>query len=104
VRVDTFGYPQRSFIGAVNPLDSREAFDVGKFAVGASDTGSHSIAITVNAGKTELKLIPLASVAAKTRHMPAEFFDPASSQVTTAGMAYFGRLLPPRPDVGASFV
>src|SRR5216110_2640128 len=86
VRVDTFGYPQRAFIGAVNPLDSREAFDVGKQAIIASWAGSHSIAITVAPGKTELKLVPLASEAAKTRLMPAEFFDASASQVTPAGM------------------
>jgi 6-phosphofructokinase 1 len=104
VRVDTFGYPQRAFIGAVNPLDSREAFDVGRYAVEASETGSHSIAITVASGKTELKLVPLSAVAAKTRLMPAEFFDSKGSQVTAAGMAYFARLLPPRPDVAVPFV
>jgi ATP-dependent phosphofructokinase / diphosphate-dependent phosphofructokinase len=104
VRVDTFGYPQRAFIGAANPLDSHEAFEVGKFAVGASETGSHSVAIQVADGKTALKLIPLADVAAKTRLMPPEFFDPQSSQVTAAGMGYFARLLPPRPDVAVPFV
>ena len=104
VRVDTFGYPQRAFIGSVNPLDSQEAFEVGKQAIAASWTGSHSVAITVTAGKTEMKLVPLAKVAAKTRLMPAEFFDAKASQVTPAGMAYFARLLPPRPDVAAPFV
>jgi ATP-dependent phosphofructokinase / diphosphate-dependent phosphofructokinase len=104
VRVDTFGYPQRAFIGSVNPLDSQEAFEVGKQAIAASWTGSHSVAITVTPGKTEMKLVPLAKVAAKTRLMPAEFFDAKASQVTPAGMAYFARLLPPRPDVAAPFV
>jgi 6-phosphofructokinase 1 len=104
VRVDTFGYLQRAFIGVINPLDRQEAFDVGKFAVTASETGSASIAITVLAGKTLLKLVPLANVAAKTRLMPPEFFDPKGAQVTATGMAYLARLLPPRPDVVAPFV
>jgi hypothetical protein len=36
--------------------------------------------------------------------MPAEFFDPSANQITPAGMAYFARLLPARPDVAAPFV
>jgi hypothetical protein len=36
--------------------------------------------------------------------MPNEFYDPQMAQVTAAGMAYFGRLLPSRPDVAAPFV
>ncbi len=104
VRVDTFGYPQRSFIGAISPLDQREAFEVGRIAVMAAETGSASIAISVAGGRTELKQIPLASVAAKTRHMPSEFYDPTTAQVTEAGLAYFRRLLPPRPEVGVPFV
>jgi 6-phosphofructokinase len=104
VRVDTFGYPQRSFIGAINPLDQREAFEVGRIAIMAAETGSASIAIAVGGGRTELKQVPLASVAAKTRHMPAEFYDGKTAQVTAAGLAYFRRLLPPRPDTLAPFV
>ena len=104
VRVDTFGYPQRSFIGAINPLDQREAFEVGRIAVIAAETGSASIAIAVGGGRTELKQVPLASVAAKTRHMPGEFYDAKTAQVTAAGLAYFRRLLPPRPNIIAPFV
>ena len=55
-------------------------------------------------GELYAEEVPLASVAAKTRLMPAEYFDPKASQVTAAGMAYFARLLPPRPDVAAPFV
>jgi hypothetical protein len=48
--------------------------------------------------------VPLSNVAARTRLMPAEYFDPKAARVTPAGMAYFARLLPPRPDVAAPFV
>jgi 6-phosphofructokinase 1 len=104
VRVDTLGYVQRSFIGSTNPLDRQEAFDTGKFAVASAEGGSASVAITVAGGRTELKLVPLAKVAAKTRLMPPEFIDRDGAQVTPAGMAYFARLLPPRPEVAAPFV
>jgi 6-phosphofructokinase 1 len=77
VRADTFGYLQRCWPD-VSPVDAKEARASAKFAVKMAARGdtSGSVAIVREKGKAYkagLKPIELADVAAKTRHMPAEF-------------------------------
>lgn len=103
-RVDTFGYLPRGFIGSISDVDRQEAFEAGKFAVAASETGSGSVALQLDAGKTRPRLIDLKAVAGKTRLMPGEFLDASRSNVTHACRSYLQRLLPPRPDSFAPFV
>jgi ATP-dependent phosphofructokinase / diphosphate-dependent phosphofructokinase len=103
-RVDTFGYLPRGFIGAVSERDRQEAFDVGAFAVEASERGNGSVALQFAEGVTRLATVDLAAVAGKTRHMPADYFDPTASHVTAAGSAYLRRLLPPPPPITTRFV
>ncbi len=98
-RIDTFGYLPRGFIGAISERDRQEAFDVGVFAVEASEKGSGSVALQSADGHTRLARIDLTAVAGKTRLMPADYFDPAASQVTASGLAYFRGLLPPPPVI-----
>jgi len=96
-RVDTFGYLPRGFSGTISSVDSQEAFDVGSFAVAASENGSGSVVVQLADSRTRLAMVDLAAVANKTRLMPAAFIDTASSQITKEGMSYLGRLLPERP-------
>jgi 6-phosphofructokinase len=103
-RVDTFGYLPRTNITAISPVDQHEAFDAGAFAVEVAETGSRSVALKYEDGKIVLRDVPLDAVAAKTRHMPESFLDSTGKQLSDEGMAYFGRLLPPRPDAYAPFV
>lgn len=97
-RVDTFGYLPRSHAGLVNATDQREAFEAGAFAVEAAEAGSYSVALQFDGTATRPVRVPLDAVAGKTRHMPADFLDADRDQVSSAGMAYLARLLPPRPD------
>jgi 6-phosphofructokinase 1 len=93
-RVDTFGYLPRGNIGAISPVDAKEAFDAGAFAVEAAARGGGSVALQEEGGKTVIRLVPLAAVAGKTRHMPAGFLDPAENRLSPEGHAYLDRLLP----------
>lgn len=77
VRVDTFGYLQRSFPGCVSEVDAREAREVGvqaaKFALSADVDGS----VVIKRGpeyNISYELVDLVEVAAKTKKMPEEFF------------------------------
>ena len=79
VRADTLGYPQRCYPDA-SPVDQDEARKSGRFAAelakqGARD-GSVAIQRTSDAPyASEMVRVELTDVAAKTRHMPAEFLD-----------------------------
>ena len=99
VRVDTFGYLPRGFVGAISERDRAEAFDVGAFAITACEQKSGSVALQFADGETRLSLVDLAAVAGKTRLLPAEFLDPAVNHITDSCLAYLGRLLPPGPDI-----
>lgn len=100
VRIDTFGYLPRGFIGIINETDASEAFAAGAFAAEAAEKGSGSVALHHDGQMTTMKLVPLASVAGKTRTMPEAFLDPSANRLSDAGRAYFHRLLPERPEVG----
>ncbi|RCS23848.1 diphosphate--fructose-6-phosphate 1-phosphotransferase [Phyllobacterium salinisoli] len=103
-RVDTFGYLPRGNIGMINPTDAREAFEAGVFAVEAAARGGGSVALQYENGATVPRLVPLADVAGKTRHMPDDFLLPDANQVSSQGMAYMERLLPRRFDPAKPFV
>ena len=103
-RVDTFGYLPRGFAGMISDVDRREAFAIGRFAVKAADRESGSVAMQYADGATSLKLVPLAAVAGKTKHMPRDFVTPERNDITAACRAYLARLVPPRPEAWTPFV
>ena len=103
-RVDTFGYLPRGNIGMVSPVDAREAFEAGVFAVEAAERGGGSVALQEEGGKTVLRLVPLSAVAGRTRHMPAGFLDPHENRLSDEAHAWLARLLPRRFDPARPFV
>ena len=103
-RVDTFGYLPRGNIGMISPVDAREAYEAGVFAVEAAARGGGSVALQEEDGKTMTRLVPLAAVAGKTRHMPADFLMPDENRLSASGHAYLDRLLPRRFVPGKPFV
>jgi 6-phosphofructokinase len=98
VRGDTFGYLQRSFLGCVSKVDQREAREVGEkavqYAAGGAQTGSVGIA-RVGDYAVDYPLIPLETVAGKTRVMEDVFINAGANDVTDAFLAYV------RPLIGA---
>lgn len=109
-RADTLGYPQRCYPDA-SPIDQSEARLVGRFAARTACEGgsSGSIAIQRTAGPgapkpdqpyaVEFKRVELKDVAAKTRHMPAEFIA-GTSGVTPAFCDWLRPLVGEMPKVG----
>jgi 6-phosphofructokinase len=96
VRGDTFGYLQRSFIGCVSDVDQREAREVGEKAVQYAMWGERdgSVAIRRNGDySVEYALVPLESVAGKTRVMEDEFISASGTGVTDAFRQYLRPLL-----------
>jgi 6-phosphofructokinase len=94
VRGDTFGYLQRSFAGCVSDVDQREAREVGEKAVQYAlwGQGDGSVAIRRTGDyAVDYPLVPLESVAGKTRVMEDEFITREGNGVTEA----FGRYLSP---------
>jgi 6-phosphofructokinase 1 len=78
VRADTFGYLQRSFAGVASEVDQREARLAGRKAAELATSGIQhgSVAIQRVPGDTydvEYNRIELTDVAAKTKHLPAEW-------------------------------
>jgi 6-phosphofructokinase 1 len=104
IRIDTFGFMPRCNIATVSPVDQKEAFEAGAFAVRAVPEGSASVALQFDGERTVLKSVPLGNVAGKTRHMPDDFLHPEENRLSEAGMAYVGRLLPRKFTVGKPFV
>jgi 6-phosphofructokinase 1 len=100
VRSDTFGYLQRSFMGCVSDVDQREAREVGEkaaqFAIWYNKDGSVSIQRT-GYYSVDYKLVDLAKVAGKTRHMPDNFVTADSRGVTSDFLLYA------RPLMGSGF-
>jgi 6-phosphofructokinase 1 len=100
VRGDTFGYLQRSFVGCVSDVDQREAREGGEKAVQYAVWGDHdgSVAIgRVADYATDYPLIPLETVAGKTRVMEDELIAPAGNDVTPKFFDYL------RPLIGSGF-
>lgn len=96
VRGDTLGYLQRSFLGCVSDVDQREARAVGEEAVRYAMQGQQagSVALQRRADHSvHYPLIPLATVAARTRTMDAHFIAASGSDVTPAFLDYLRPLL-----------
>jgi ATP-dependent phosphofructokinase / diphosphate-dependent phosphofructokinase len=96
VRGDTFGYLQRSFAGCVSDVDQREAREVGEKAVQYAlwGQGDGSVAIRRTGDyAVDYPLIPLESVAGKTRVMEDDFITPSGNGVTDVFHAYLRPLL-----------
>ena len=94
----------RGAISMISPVDAKEAFDAGAFAVDAAAKGGGSVALQFDGEKTVTKLVPLTNVAGKTRHMPDDFLKADENQLSETGLAYFARLLPKKFEVGKPFV
>ena len=54
-RVDTFGFMPRGNIATISPVDQKEAFEAGAFAVRAMPEGSASVALQFDGERTILK-------------------------------------------------
>ena len=96
VRGDTFGYLQRSFMGCVSDVDQREAREVGEKAVQYAMWGDHDGSVAIKRTgfySVDYQLVPLESVAGKTRVMEDEFIAPSGTDVTDAFRLYLRPLL-----------
>ena len=96
VRGDTFGYLQRSFLGCVSDVDQREAREVGEKAVQYALWGQTSGSVAIQRTGTysaDYALLPLATVAGKTRTMEDEFISDSGNDVTDAFRLYLRPLL-----------
>ena len=101
VRGDTFGYLQRSFVGCVSKVDQREAREVGEkavqYALGGAGDGSVAIRRVADYA-VDYPLIPLETVAGKTRVMEDHLINAAGNDVTPAFFDYL------RPLLGADMI
>jgi len=96
VRGDTFGYLQRSFIGCVSDVDQREAREVGEKAVQYAMWGDRCGSVSIKRTgyySVDYELVPLESVAGKTRVMEDEFLSSCGTDVTDAFRLYLRPLL-----------
>jgi 6-phosphofructokinase len=96
VRGDTFGYVQRSFMGCVSDVDQREAREVGEKAVQFAMWGDHDGSVAIKRTgfySVDYQLVPLESVAGKTRVMEDEFIAASGTDVTDAYRLYLRPLL-----------
>jgi len=96
VRGDTLGYMQRSFIGCVSDVDQREAREVGEKAVQFAMWGDRDGSVAIRRTgfySVDYQLVPLESVAGKTRVMEDEFIAPSGTDVTDAFRLYLRPLL-----------
>ena len=99
VRGDTFGYLQRSFVGCVSDVDQREAREVGEKAVQYAAWGDKNGSVAIRRVAdyaVDYPLIPLETVAGKTRVMEDELIAPAGNDVTAKFFDYL------RPLVGSA--
>jgi 6-phosphofructokinase 1 len=96
VRGDTFGYLQRSFMGCVSDVDQREAREVGEKAVQYAMWGDCDGSVQIKRTgfySVDYHLVPLESVAGKTRVMEDEFISASGTDVTDAFRLYLRPLL-----------
>ncbi|OYU71778.1 MAG: 6-phosphofructokinase [Burkholderiales bacterium PBB5] len=96
VRGDTFGYLQRSFVGCVSDVDQREAREVGEKAVQYAMWGSSDGSVAIQRCgyyAADYQLLPLETVAGKTRLMDDAFIAPSGTDVTDAFRLYLRPLL-----------
>lgn len=102
VRGDTFGYLQRSFVGCVSPIDQVEAREVGEKAVQYAMAGAQSGSVAIKRVGTyavDYPLIPLETVAGKTRVMEDDLIASAGNDVTPAFTDYLRPLIGVLPEV-----
>lgn len=96
VRGDTLGYLQRSFIGCVSDVDQREAREVGEKAVQFAMWGKRDGSVAIKRTgfySVDYELMPLETVAGKTRVMEDAFISPCGTDVTDAFRMYLRPLL-----------
>jgi 6-phosphofructokinase 1 len=96
VRGDTFGYLQRSFIGCVSDVDQREAREVGEKAVQYALRGERDGSVAIKRRgeyAVDYELVPLETVAGKTRVMEDELIAASGTDVTDAFRRYLQPLL-----------
>ena len=96
VRGDTLGYMQRSFIGCVSDVDQREAREVGEKAVQFAMWGGKDGSVAIKRTgfySVDYELLPLSSVAGKTRTMEDQFIADSGTDVTDAFRMYLRPLL-----------
>ena len=96
VRGDTFGYVQRSFMGCVSDVDQREAREVGEKAVQYAMWGNRDGSVAIKRTgfySVDYQLVPLESVAGKSRAMEDEFIAASGTDVTDAFRLYLRPLL-----------
>ncbi len=96
VRGDTFGYMQRSFMGCVSDVDQREAREVGEKAVQFAMWGDCDGSVAIKRTgfySVDYQVVPLESVAGKTRVMEEEFIAPSGVDITDAFRLYLRPLL-----------
>lgn len=103
VRADTLGYPQRCWPDP-SKIDQCEARGVGRFAVEQAHSGFANGSIAIERVKTSpyesrMKRVELTAVAAKTRHMPAEFIE-GHRGVSKAFIEWLTPLVGELPRVG----
>ncbi|MES2933505.1 MAG: 6-phosphofructokinase [Pseudomonadota bacterium] len=96
VRGDTFGYLQRSFVGCVSDVDQREAREAGEKAVQFAMWGDRDGSVAIKRTgfySVDYELMPLESVAGKTRVMEEEFIAASGTDITDAFRLYLRPLL-----------
>jgi 6-phosphofructokinase 1 len=96
VRGDTYGYLQRSFMGCVSDVDQREAREVGEKAVQYAMWGDRDGSVAIKRTgfySVDYQLVPLESVAGKTRVMEDEFISACGTNVTDSFRLYLRPLL-----------
>jgi ATP-dependent phosphofructokinase / diphosphate-dependent phosphofructokinase len=96
VRGDTFGYLQRSFVGCVSDVDQREAREVGEKAVQFAMWGDANGSVAIQRTgyySADFALMPLDTVAGKTRLMDDAFIADSGTDVTDAFRLYLRPLL-----------
>jgi len=100
VRSDTFGYLQRAFMGCGTDGDQHEAREVGERAVQYACWHNLDGSVTIHRTgnySVDYRLTPLEQIAAKTRHMPADFINADGNDVTEKFYSYC------RPLLGSGF-
>ena len=96
VRGDTLGYMQRAFIGCVSDVDQREAREVGEKAVQFAMWGAKDGSVAIKRTgfySVDYELLPVSTVAGKTRVMEDEFITESGTDVTDAFRMYLRPLL-----------
>ncbi len=87
----------------ISPLDVDEAYACGRQAVELAEAGQSGVMVSIvresnQPYRATLGTVPLAEVAARAKPMPAEFLDPARSDVTPACREYLEPLVGPLPQ------